>query len=333
MERDGQIIAEGWHEEVGQAHAEVNALRLAGERARGSTAFVSLEPCNHFGRTPPCASALLEAGVTRVVYGAADPGKASSGGGQALREAGVEVVGPVLDLAQARKENRAFFHNQEKGSTYVALKLAQTLNGRIAEAPGLRTAITGPQARFETHRLRAGFDGVLVGSGTVEVDDPILTVREDVPMRAQPTRVILDTDAKLSPKAKLFQDIASAPLVVFTGQDASEEAIRALEGAGATVHPVPRAGPGVSLDAVLERCWEMEIRSLFCEGGGQVASEMMMRGIAQRLYLFVAPFMLGNKGVSAFSEQVEKKVWAHWRPAEDPRLFGRDSLLVFDRMD
>jgi diaminohydroxyphosphoribosylaminopyrimidine deaminase/5-amino-6-(5-phosphoribosylamino)uracil reductase len=333
LEKDGQIIAEGWHEELGQAHAEVNALRIAGERARGSTAYVSLEPCNHFGRTPPCVSALLDAGVARVVFGAADPGSSSSGGGQTLQEAGVQVAGPFLDSVEARRENPAFFLNQEHGATYVALKLAQTLDGRIAEAPGKRTAITGPEARIETHRLRAGFDGVLVGSGTVETDDPLLTVREDVPMRAQPTRVVLDTDARLSPRAKLFQDVSSAPVVVFSGQDASGGAIKALEGAGATVHKVPRAGLGVSLEAVLERCWELEIRSLFCEGGGKVASQIMMRGLARRLYLFVAPFVLGEEGVPAFSEKGTKETWDPWRPAGDPRLFGRDSLLVFDRMD
>ncbi len=165
LAREGRVIAEGWHEELGGAHAEVNALKRAGKQARGATAYVSLEPCDHFGRTPPCSSALVQAGIARVVYGATDPGPESGGGSQTLRAGGVDVVGPVLDGEEARRENPAFFFNQEHGATYVALKLAQTLDGRIAEAPGCRTAITGPEARQETHRLRAGFDGVMVGSG------------------------------------------------------------------------------------------------------------------------------------------------------------------------
>ena len=150
--RDGEVVGEGWHSDLGGPHAEVHALREAGERARGATVYVSLEPCDHFGRTPPCSAALLDAGVARVVYGAADPGEVSSGGADRLRAGGVDVVGPVLDLRDARRENPAFFFNHERKATFVALKLAQTLDGRIAEAPGRRTAITGPEARREARR-------------------------------------------------------------------------------------------------------------------------------------------------------------------------------------
>ncbi len=140
--RAGEVIAEGWHEALGGPHAEVNALRQAGDLSRGATAYVSLEPCNHFGRTPPCSTALREAGVSRVIYGATDPGSDSSGGGKALRSAGVEVIGPVLSPNEARRENPAFFFNHASQATYLALKLAQTLDGRIADASGHRTSIT-----------------------------------------------------------------------------------------------------------------------------------------------------------------------------------------------
>ncbi|MCJ7630338.1 MAG: bifunctional diaminohydroxyphosphoribosylaminopyrimidine deaminase/5-amino-6-(5-phosphoribosylamino)uracil reductase RibD, partial [Longimicrobiales bacterium] len=298
--RDGEVIAEGWHEVLGGPHAEANALRKAGVRARGATAYVSLEPCNHFGRTPPCSAALSEAGVSRVIYGAADPGGVSAGGGNALRAGGMDVIGPVLSAGEARRENPAFFFNHERGTTYVALKLAHTLDGRIAEATGRRTSISGPEARIETHRLRAGFDGVIVGSETVMVDDPLLTVREGVPVGKQPTRIILDTRARTTPEAHLFDDVPGIPLVIFTGEDAPEASVARLEGAGATVHRVAKDPEGVSLEAVFRVCWDTGIRSLLCEGGGRLASQLIRGGFARRLYLFVAPFVLGERGVPAF---------------------------------
>jgi diaminohydroxyphosphoribosylaminopyrimidine deaminase/5-amino-6-(5-phosphoribosylamino)uracil reductase len=213
----------------------------------------------------------------------------------------------------------------------VAVKLAQSLDGKISEGPGKRTAITGPQARLETHRLRAGFDAVMVGSGTVRADDPLLTVRESVSYRKQPTRIVLDTRCRLTPAARLFQDVPEAPLVVFTGEDASELAMEELEDAGAKVHPVARKGEGVSLDAVLDICWETGIRSVLCEGGGRLARSLLWGGTAQRLYLFVAPFVLGEKGVPAFPEGDDRSRWDQWSPAFPPQGFGRDVLLTLDR--
>jgi diaminohydroxyphosphoribosylaminopyrimidine deaminase/5-amino-6-(5-phosphoribosylamino)uracil reductase len=249
-----------------------------------------------------------------------------------MRKRGVEVVGPVLLPQEFRKENPAFYYNQVQGSTFVAVKLAHTLDGKIAEMRGRRTAITGPQAQFETHRLRAGFDGIMVGSETVMIDDPHLTVREAVPMRKPPTRVILDTKARLSPGAKVFQDLQECPVIVFTGEDASELAIEDLEAAGAKVHPVPRSEEGVSMGAVLDTCKEIGIRSLFCEGGGRLAWTLMREGLAQRLYLFVAPFVLGGEGVPAFPEAGTRELWNEWSPAFPPAAFGRDVLLTLDRM-
>jgi diaminohydroxyphosphoribosylaminopyrimidine deaminase/5-amino-6-(5-phosphoribosylamino)uracil reductase len=331
--REGRVVSEGWHEKLGEAHAEVNALSRAGKLAKGAVAYVSLEPCNHFGRTPPCTSALLRAGVSKVVYGAPDPGGVSAGGGATLRSGGVEVIGPALSPEEARRENPAFFFNHEREATYVALKLAQTLDGRIAEAPGCRTSITGPEARRETHRLRAGFDGVMVGSETILVDDPFLTVREDIPVRKEPVRVILDARARTSPDANVFRDAPRVPVVIFVADGAPEESVVRLEEAGARVHRVPRRPPGLSLEAVLEVCWESGIRSLFCEGGARVASELIRGGHARRLYLFVAPFVLGDRGVPAFSGGVPREAWEPWTRAAPPGNFGKDLLLTFDRTD
>lgn len=329
--KDGGVVGEGLHQEYGGPHAEIHCLEDAGDRARGATAYVSLEPCNHHGKTPPCTEALLGAGISRLVYAAPDPGRISGGGARALREGGVQVTGPVLLPQEYRRENPAFYHNQIREATYVALKLAQTLDGKIAREAGHRTTITGPQAHFETHRLRAGFDGILVGSETALVDDPLLTVREAVPMRKPPARIVLDTRCRMSPRARLFEDVPDVPLLVFTAEDAPKPAVRGLRDAGARVYPVPRKGATVSLEAVLETCWDLGIRSVLCEGGGRLAASVMEAGLAQRLHLFVAPFVLGEKGVPAFPEGPERGVWDFWAPAFPPRGLGRDVLLTLDR--
>jgi diaminohydroxyphosphoribosylaminopyrimidine deaminase / 5-amino-6-(5-phosphoribosylamino)uracil reductase len=331
--RDGEVVGEGWHEECGGAHAEANALARAGERARRATAYVSLEPCNHFGHTPPCSLALRDAGIARLVYGAQDPGPHSAGGARTLREAGVEVTGPLLSPAEARRENPAFFHNVLRNATFVAVKLAQTLDGRVTRIRGERTPITGPEAKLETHRLRAGFDAVMVGSETALVDDPLLTVRESVPVRKPPVRVILDSGARISPGARVFTDARDAPVVIFTALDAPEPSVRGLEEAGALVHRVTRGAGGLSLEAVLDACWRMGFRSLFCEGGPTLASSLLGGGWAGRLYLFVAPFVLGEPGLPAFSGGGAPEWWEAWSHAAPPKLVGRDVLLTFDRID
>jgi diaminohydroxyphosphoribosylaminopyrimidine deaminase/5-amino-6-(5-phosphoribosylamino)uracil reductase len=332
MVKDGEVIGEGWHEEWGGHHAEINALREAGARAEGATGYVSLEPCNHFGRTLPCSQALVEAGISRLVYGAADPGEASSGGALTIRAHGIEVDGPVISREDARRENPAFFHNHEQESTYLALKLAQTLDGRIAGAPGQRTSITGPEARIETHRLRAGFSGIMVGSNTLLVDDPYLTVREDVPYRAQPTRIVLDTHGRTPLHANLFKDVEEAPVLIITGNHLPPEMGRRFRELGAAVHAVDQVEGGVSLDQALGVCWTLGIHSVFCEGGGQLASELLKARLAQRLFLFVAPFVLGSQGVPAFPGLTSRTDWEGWSPIEDGKRLGRDLMLTYDRM-
>ncbi len=331
--RDGEVVGEGWHERVGGPHAEIHALSRAGERARGATAYVSLEPCNHFGRTPPCSEALVEAGVTRVVYGGREPGVASSGGAETLRSHGIDVVGPLFSEAEARRENPAFYYNQEHRATYVALKLAQTLDGRIAARPGQRTAITGPEALGEVHRLRAGFDAVMVGAETVRVDNPRLTVRSDVPVRTPPARIVLDTWARTSPEAHLFQEAGEIPVMVLAAEDAPPDAIRQLVNAGARVRLIPHGPGGLALRAALDACWEMGISSVLCEGGARLGQALIEDHLVRRLFLFVAPFVLGAQGVSAFPEPGPREAWEVWEPAAPPKLFGRDTLMIFDRMD
>lgn len=329
-----QVVAEGWHEVFGGPHAEVRALERAGVRARGATAYVTLEPCRHEGKTPACTKALLRSGVARVVYGAADPGAESGGGGEELAAAGVEVVGPVFTPDQAWRANPAFHHAARHGTPFVAVKLAMSLDGRLARRPGERTPLTGLAAQREVHRLRAGYGGIMVGAETARVDDPLLTVREDVPCRRAPVRIVLDGGAVLSSTAALFRDIDEAPVWVFVRDDVAEAELERLEEAGAQVHPV-EAGPGgrgVSLDRVLSVAWDAGLRSLLCEGGGRLASALFSADLAQRLHLFVAPRVLGPEGVPGFPGLADTAAAEGWSLTGAPTRFGDDVLLTLDRL-
>jgi diaminohydroxyphosphoribosylaminopyrimidine deaminase/5-amino-6-(5-phosphoribosylamino)uracil reductase len=327
--RDGEIVGEGWHRHFGGPHAEIVALEAARSRAEGSTAYVSLEPCNHHGKTPPCSEALIRAGVRKVVFGAQDPGGASGGGAQALALAGVEVSGPAWDPATARAENPAFFHTARSGTPFVAVKVAQSLDGCIAHEAGHRTSITGPEADREVHRLRSGFDALLVGAGTARVDDPRLTVRLAPPGRTPPSRMVLDPRAELPSGAAVLRDADRVPVHVFTRRDVRELELERLEAAGAHVHPVVPGPAGLSLDAVLEVAWGLGVRAVLCEGGATLASALLNQGLVQRLYVWLAPFTLGPKGVPAFPG-VGRAVWDSFHPAFPPELHGRDTLLVLD---
>lgn len=332
--RDGEVVGEGYHRAFGGPHAEIVALESARTRAQGATAYVSLEPCNHQGKTPPCSKALAAAGVRRVVFGAADPGTASGGGGAALAAAGVEVMGPVWPKAFAEVEDPAFFYTTRHDTPFVALKLALSLDGRIASAPGARTRITGAEADREVHRLRSGFDALLVGSGTWRADDPELTVRLAPQGRVPPRRIVLDAQAELPGHAALLREARSVPVHVFTRGDAREADMERLEGAGAHVHPVAADANGMlDLDAVLKVARELGIRSILCEGGARLGSSLLRTGHIRRVYIFVAPLTLGEGGVPAFSTDTEALPWDAFEPAFQPELHGRDTLLVLDRED
>jgi diaminohydroxyphosphoribosylaminopyrimidine deaminase / 5-amino-6-(5-phosphoribosylamino)uracil reductase len=331
LARDGEVLGEGWHEAYGEPHAEVRALERAGEAASGATAYVSLEPCPHHGKTPPCTDALIGAGVRRVVYGAKDPGAESRGGADVLRRAGMEVVGPVLTEREAIHENPAFFHNARTGTTFVALKLAMTLDARIAARAGERTSITGPAANRWVHALRAGHDAVMVGAGTAQVDNPRLTVRDAPREGGLPARIVIDSRASLSLDSRLFEDVDEVPLHVFVREDAPEEGIRRLSDAGAGVYLVPGGEGGVNLASVLRRCWQSGIRSVLCEGGGLMGSSLLADGLVQRLYLLLAPQTFGVGGVPAFADLPEG-AWSRWAPAGPSRALDEDALVVFDRL-
>lgn len=328
--REGEIVGEGWHREYGGPHAEVHALREAGARAEDSTVYVSLEPCDHHGHTPPCSEALIEAGVARVVYGGAEPQEKEGGGAERLRRAGVEVLGPVLDRQTARSDNPAFYHLAEARTTYVEVKLAVSLDGGIAAAPGRTTSITGPEARREVHRLRAGFDGILVGSRTVAVDDPLLTVRDVDPPRRPPARLVADSRCRTRPDAALFDDVDEVPVYVFTTEEAPTDRVRALESSGARVIEVAGGPRGVDLRAMLDRCWEEEIRAVFCEGGGRLVASLLQEGLCHRIDLFLAPRLLGADAVPAFPRAGKEDPLEGWRVTGARAGVGRDGVVILE---
>lgn len=322
--RDGIVVGEGWHGEWGGHHAEVEALRQAGEAAAKAVAYVSLEPCRHHGKTPPCTQALIEAGVARVVYGARDPGEVSGGGAEELRAAGLQVTGPLLSRSNARRENPAFFHDVPD-RPWTVLKLALSLDGGIAPEDGRRAQLTGPAAVEEVHRLRAGVEGIVVGTGTMEVDDPLLTVRGPVAPRVPPVRIVVDLGGRLTPGIRVLHE-GEAPVWLLAGPGASRTWRKAMEAEGARVLTVEGFGGGgssrpaagsaaASPDGgepwrpspadLLRRLREEGLGSLLCEGGGRFGSALLRSGAVDRLIHVVAPLVLGSGAVPGYPQGVQ----------------------------
>ncbi|MET9698670.1 bifunctional diaminohydroxyphosphoribosylaminopyrimidine deaminase/5-amino-6-(5-phosphoribosylamino)uracil reductase RibD [Streptomyces sp. NPDC006529] len=280
----GRIVGEGWHERAGGPHAEVRALRAAGDAARGATAYVTLEPCNHTGRTGPCARALIDAGITRVRYAVPDPNPQASGGAATLRGAGVEVTGGLL-RAEAEAGNEAWLTSVRLGRPFVLWKYAATLDGRVAAADGTSRWISGSASRADVHRLRAEADAVVVGSGTLRADDPHLAVR-GVEGARQPLRVVLDTRAGIRPAARVLDD--AAPTLVAVAEDADTGHL-----AGVDVVRLPREGSGLSVDALLAELSARGVRSVLVEGGPTLAGAFVAAGAVDKIVGYLAPVLLG----------------------------------------
>src|SRR5215211_6149857 len=291
VERDGSVLSEGWHSRAGEDHAEIVALGKAGGASRGATLYVTLEPCNHYGRTPPCVEAILRAGILRVVVGHLDPDPRMQGSSvRILREAGVEV--DVLDDPAFERQNEQFLHHMQTGRPFVHLKLATTLDGRIAASGGDSRWVTGKHARLRAHELRAEAGAVLVGANTVRTDDPMLTAR-DLPMRSpRITRVVLDPHLTISAESKLARSAGETPVVVFAPEPALDGRERELERLGVEVVATPLSEEGLDLVYVLD-----ELGGLLVEGGGETATRFVRMGLADKLTLFYAPKLLGSEGV------------------------------------
>lgn len=329
--RDGEIVGEGWHVEYGGPHAEVMALEAAGEAARGATLYLTLEPCAHHGKTPPCTDAILRAGIARVVFAASDPNPKARGGADVLRAAGVEAIGGI-ELDGARALNAGFFHVHERRTAFVALKLAMSLDARISRSPDTSTRITGDEAAAEVQHVRAGFDAILVGSGTALADDPLLTVRGETVPRVPPIRIVADPSLRLSANSRLLETVDEAPVWLLAGEDAPRERELALMEKGARILRVPAAEPGIDLPAALDTLWAEGVRTVLCEGGGRLGSSLLAADRVARLILFVAPVLLGPDAVPAFPGGPDGALDdpARWRLAGSASL-GRDVLAVWDR--
>jgi diaminohydroxyphosphoribosylaminopyrimidine deaminase/5-amino-6-(5-phosphoribosylamino)uracil reductase len=279
--KGARVVGEGWHEKAGGPHAEIVALGQAGAEARGATVYVSLEPCNHFGRTPPCAGALINAKVARVVAALRDPHPQASGGGEALATAGVRFDAGLMD-AQARELNLGFISRVARGRPWVRLKAAATLDGRTALQDGRSQWITGPEARRDGHRWRARACAILTGIGTVKADDPQLTVR-DVDTPRQPLRVVVDSRLETPPGAKVLQGDKA---LIFSAQPGSVR--------NADVVPMKNAGGKVDLPGMLEELGRRGINELHVEAGFKLNGSLLRENCVDEVLLYLNPSLLGD---------------------------------------
>lgn len=290
--KDGRIIGEGWHEHIGGLHAERNAFKNCTEDCTGASIYVTLEPCCHWGRTPPCTDAILEHKIARVVVGCLDPNPLVAGKGlEILRSAGVECVSGVLE-EECLAVNEVFFHYITTGKPFVVMKYAMTLDGRIAAYTGDSKWVTGETARAHVHETRRRLSAILVGIGTVLADDPMLNCR--IESGVDPVRLVCDSTLRIPTDCQLVRTAKEIPTWVFCAQaDAARRA--ALEQAGVTVIPLPDAGgTRVDLAAVIDYLGGQQIDSVLVEGGGTINGELLRLGLVDRVQAYIAPKLIGG---------------------------------------
>ncbi len=289
--KGGKIIGRGYHRRAGEPHAEAIALKRAGRAAKGATLYVTLEPCSHMDkRTPPCTPLVLQSGVRRVVAAMIDPNPRVSGGGiKALTSAGIEVTTGVLD-AEAKKMNEAFIKHITTGVPFVTLKIAQTLDGKIATSSGASKWITGEKAREEAHRLRDSHDAVLVGINTVLTDDPSLTTR--IPGGRDPVRVIVDSRLRIPLNAKVVTQSSPAETMVATVAGAPKSKIKKLQDAGVEVLTVKSAHGRVDLRDLMKKLGKRDIMSALIEGGAEINASVLKAGLVDKVVMFLAPLLM-----------------------------------------
>ncbi|MHB9025383.1 MAG: bifunctional diaminohydroxyphosphoribosylaminopyrimidine deaminase/5-amino-6-(5-phosphoribosylamino)uracil reductase RibD [Armatimonadota bacterium] len=326
--RDGVIVGEGYHARAGEAHAEINALQAAGARARGATLYLTLEPCSHYGKTPPCADVVAHSGVRRVVFSSLDPNPLVAGQGLArLQAAGLPVDYGAL-AAQEEQLNEAWRYWMATRRPFVLVKLACSLDGKIATRTGESQWITGEAARRDVHRLRATQDAILTTAATVLADNPALTAR--LPGARDPRRVIIDAGLRTAPEARVYAPASSPPLLVTAMWDAAR--LAPFQARGVEVLLLPAAPGGLDLPALMAALGEREIVSLLVEAGGRFAAALFQAGLVHKLRLYLAPMLiggrealplLGGEGIARL-EEAPRLVQTTWRRiGEDFRLEGR----------
>jgi diaminohydroxyphosphoribosylaminopyrimidine deaminase/5-amino-6-(5-phosphoribosylamino)uracil reductase len=319
--RGDAIVGEGWHARYGGPHAEVVALEAAGDQARGAAIYVTLEPCAHTGKTPPCTDALIRTGVRRVICATHDPNPVAQGGGARLERAGIEVAFG-LEEADAFELNAPVFHALTSTRPWITLKLATSVDGAIADASGRSQWLTGDRARRYVHRLRAAHDAVAVGVGTALADDPELTVRSGRRPRVAPARIVFDRRARLPLDSKLARTARDVRTIVVTEHASSVQA-RALADAGVQVMS------GALPDALLA-LRGIDIRSILVEGGAELAGALLNGGVVDRMIIFQAPVVLGYGARSAFAHVSPHALpdAPRWRVV-DRRTLGADLMTVY----
>jgi diaminohydroxyphosphoribosylaminopyrimidine deaminase/5-amino-6-(5-phosphoribosylamino)uracil reductase len=322
--RDGEIVGEGWHEKAGEPHAEVNALRAAGDRARGATAYVTLEPCSHHGRTPPCADALVAAGVVRVVAAMGDPNPLVAGQGLArLRAAGIETASGLLE-DEARELNIGFVSRMTRGRPWLRLKAAASLDGKTALNNGVSQWITGPDARRDGHRWRARACAVLTGIGTVRDDDPQLSVR-DVDTSRQPLRVVVDSRLEIPLTAKILH---GGPVLVAAAVD-DEKKANLLRAAGAEVLLLSNADGKVELNGLLQELGRRGVNEVHAEAGFKLNGSLLREGLVDELLLYLAPCLIGHAASGLFNlPELTSLNDKHLLQIRDLRQIGEDIRLI-----
>ncbi len=326
--KNGKVIGQGYHKKAGTPHAEIHALRAAGTKAKGATIYVTLEPCNHTGKTPPCTKAILEAGIARVVVGMVDPNPLVAGSGcRFLESQGVEVAGDVL-AAECRAINRPFIKHISTGLPWVIMKAGCSLDGRIAVADGRCAWITGEESRREVHRLRDRVDAILVGVDTVINDDPSLTTRLSGRKGQDPLRVVLDSGLRMSPRAVMLHQESEAQTWVFCRAGADKKKSQALQDAGAQVVEIAEQGGRLRLQEVLLALGKEGHTSLLVEGGSAVHTSFLKEGLVDQVSLFMAPVFLGNESIPVVGDLAITDV-AEGRRFHTSRVkrFGSDVLV------
>jgi diaminohydroxyphosphoribosylaminopyrimidine deaminase/5-amino-6-(5-phosphoribosylamino)uracil reductase len=324
--RDGEIVGEGWHERAGEAHAEVYALRAAGEQAKGATAYVTLEPCCHHGRTPPCSQALIDAGVTRVVAAMQDPNPEVAGKGLAqLQQAGIDTESGLMQ-AEAEALNPGFCQRMRTGRPYVRCKLAMSLDGRTAMASGESKWISGEASRRQVHRLRARSSAIMTGIGTVLADDPSLDVRlgEAPPASGwlQPLRIVLDPNLSMPTNSRMLR-LTGRTLIVTATEDSERQA--ELESAGAAVIHLPAPGGRIDLPELMIYLGNEGINEVLLETGATLSGAMLQSGLIDELVIYMAPHLMGNDarglfdlpGINQMQERIDLTI-------TDVRAVGQD---------
>jgi diaminohydroxyphosphoribosylaminopyrimidine deaminase/5-amino-6-(5-phosphoribosylamino)uracil reductase len=324
--RDGVLVGRGFHRKAGEPHAEINALRDAGNTARGATAYVTLEPCNHHGRTPPCTDALIAAGVARVVMAMEDPNPLVSGSGcEKLRAAGIEVDCGLMEAA-ARILNAGFVARMTRGTPLVRSKIGMSLDGRTALSNGTSKWITGEHARADVQHWRARSCAVLTGINTVLEDDPMLSVR-NIEISRQPWRVIVDSTLRIPLQARILQRGAGGDVLIYTLRE-DKEKISALRAFGATVEVLPEMGGKIDLAFVMKDLGKRGFNEVLVEAGATLNGALLKAGLVDELLLYVAPQLLGDaaRGVAQLGDlaSLDEKVGLEWM---DVRRVGDDMRI------